>query len=166
LSWLYNNLGQELANSLILIGFKSAGKSTLAKQLAAMLELPMFDLDTLMLEKFGYRDIQTCFKSLGESNFRQEEALIVEELRLQQQPMIVATGGGAVLNPSLMASLKSLGKIVFLNTEYETIEQRLFKGNDRLFYLNHYFHKDELKALYQTRLPVYYSYADIIIGAQ
>lgn len=153
-----------LSNSLIIIGFKAAGKTTLGKNLAHVLTLPCCDLDELILKKMGYLDIQTLSRELGFVEFRHHELLMVKELSLIPQPMIISTGGGVVLNDELMRCLQEMGKIVFLHTAFEHIEERLFHDKNEILYLNQSINRAALRAIYQNRLPRYMAYADIVIG--
>ena len=153
-----------LSDCLIIIGFKAAGKSTLGKALAKFLAVPCYDLDDLLLKKLGYPDIKTCFSKLGEAEFRRQELATVKELCAFDQAMIIATGGGVVFNDCLMSCLQKKGKILFLNTHYPLIENRLFQDKEEILYLNQVFNRTTLKTLYEIRLPKYKAYADLIIG--
>ncbi len=151
--------------SLVIIGFKAAGKTTVAKQLAKTLKMGMLDLDDLLLKRSGFKDIRECFNTLGAPAFRQNELAIAKELLTLNltEPRIIATGGGAVLNDELMIILKQVGKVVFLNTDYQIIEHRLFSDQAMVCYLNRWMSRDDLKAIYQERLNRYWHYADSII---
>lgn len=149
---------------MVIIGFKAAGKTTLSRVLAQILSFPCYDLDDLVLQKSGYLDIKTCFASLGEKKFRNLELEVVKELALFHQTRIISTGGGVILNNDLMKHLKTIGKILFLNTNYKHIENRLFQGKDEIHYLNQKLTPASLKAIYEKRLPQYIAYSDLIIG--
>ena len=126
-------------DSLVLIGIKHCGKSTLGRLLAQQYGLEFFDSDA-ELEKQFYMDsgsrcsCREIFKYLGEEKFRELEAQVIEGL-VSDVPKVVALGGGAVSNPFLKRDiLKSLGRIVWLDTDEEIAAFRaLCDENDIAF---------------------------------
>ncbi len=74
-----------------------AGKTTVGKQLAKSLEMDFYDTDLEIEKRSGVR-ISTIFEMEGESGFRKREAAMIDELT-QMQNIVLATGGGAVINP-------------------------------------------------------------------
>jgi shikimate kinase len=120
-------------DSLVLIGIKHCGKSTLGRLLAQQYGLEFFDSDA-ELEKQFYMDsgsrcsCREIFKYLGEEKFRELEALVITGL-VSDVPKVIALGGGAVSNPFLKRDiLKSLGRIVWLDTDEEIAYKRVIKN--------------------------------------
>ncbi|MFN2348161.1 MAG: shikimate kinase, partial [Thioalkalivibrio sp.] len=98
--------------NIILIGPMGAGKSTIGRQLAGVLQLPLKDSDREIEKRTGV-DIPTIFEFEGEEGFRNRETAMLEEL-CAQQGMVLATGGGAVMREQNRALLKDCGTVVYL----------------------------------------------------
>ena len=86
-----------MAGNIFFIGLMGAGKTTHGKQLAALLQRDFIDSDQLICQRTGV-SISTIFELEGEGGFRKREAAIIDELT-RRHPVILATGGGAVLSP-------------------------------------------------------------------
>ena len=142
---------------IILIGFMGAGKTTVAKLLAEKLRLEYVDMDDLVLEKSAESSIKEIFDKAGELAFRELEIAVAKELQ-HRQNVVLATGGGVVMNKIILDYLGQGGVIVFLKTSYEESESRADKSTRPLF-------RDPVKAkdLYNFRLPLYERYAGMII---
>jgi len=143
-----------LKQHVILIGFKSCGKTSLGRLLAQHLNMPFIDTDEQLLKSTHSSSISALYTHLGESKFRLLENQVVMELNLDL-PCVIATGGGMVLNLQAMDYLASLGKIVFLNTDLEVLIQRLSKQDNSLFEHQH------IESVYQQRQPLYQHYANV-----
>ncbi len=139
---------------VILIGFKSCGKTSLGRLLSWHLNLPFIDTDEQLLKSTDSCSISALYTHLGESRFRRLENQIVLNLNLNH-PCVIATGGGMVLNQQAMGYLSSVGKIVFLNTDLEVLIQRLSKQDNSLFEHQH------IESVYQQRQPLYQHYANV-----
>src|ERR1700755_1536315 len=83
--------------NLFLVGPMGSGKSAVGKQLARMLGVPFYDSDTELERRTGV-DIPFIFEKEGEAGFRQRERETIEALTARE-PIVLATGGGAVLLP-------------------------------------------------------------------
>ena len=81
--------------SIYLVGLMAVGKSTVGRQLAKMLDMPFFDADHEIENRTG-AEISWIFDVEGEEGFRDREAAVIDELT-QQQGIVLATGGGAIL---------------------------------------------------------------------
>lgn len=115
--------------NILLIGFKSAGKSSVGEALAALLGLPFVDTDqiaeALYCARHGERlNCREIYSRLGEEAMR---ALETEALRgaARGGPAVIATGGGAVLHQDNRQAIKDAGLCVFLDTPLPVLEKRL-----------------------------------------
>ena len=142
---------------IVLIGFMGAGKTTVGRLLAKKLPIEYVDMDDLLLEKSGQSSINDIFDKDGELVFRELEIAVAKELQ-HRQNIVLATGGGVVMNKIILDYLGHDGVIVFLKTSYEESDKRADKSTRPLF-------KDAAKAkeLYNFRLPLYERYAEVII---
>jgi shikimate kinase len=108
--------------SIYLIGFSGTGKSTIAGLVAARLGWPAYDLDRLIVERYG-ADIPTLFAREGEEVFRRYETTALQSL--PGGPLVVATGGGAPLRPENRATMATTGWVIALEGRPETLLARL-----------------------------------------
>lgn len=114
-----------------------AGKTTIGKRLAKALKYRFVDADRELERRTGAK-IALIFDVEGEAGFRQREQKLLEELTLEDG-IVLATGGGAVLNPDTRAALSSRGLAVYLHAELNDLLQRtrndtarpLLQGPDR-----------------------------------
>ena len=109
---------------LTLIGYRATGKSTLAKPLAERLGWAWIDAD-VELERRAGRTIREIFDTDGEPEFRRLERETLVDL-LSQDSLVIAAGGGAILNPDTRQDFKDAGPVVWLKASVDTIEQRLY----------------------------------------
>ncbi len=117
-----------MTGSIILIGPMGSGKSTIGRLLAARLRLPYVDSDALIVALTGV-DIPTIFEIEGESGFRERESKVIADLASRREPMVLATGGGAVLDPVNRGHLRGMGRVIYL--EVSTKEQLKRIRHDR-----------------------------------
>lgn len=115
--------------NIILAGFKATGKSVVGRRLAERLGYAFVDLDALIEAESGM-PIPQFFAERGEAAFRELEALLVERVAGQKR-CVIATGGGTVVDPSNLRSLKQSGVVVMLTADLETILSRLGTAADR-----------------------------------
>ena len=111
--------------NIILTGFMGTGKSTLGRLLAQKIGYDFVDTDT-QIEKQTGQKITNIFQTQGEAAFRKLESELVEELA-QQEGLVIATGGGLVLNPKNVAVLSQTGRIFCLTASPEEILARVSK---------------------------------------
>jgi len=109
--------------NIVLIGYRGSGKSTVGRRLAERLGRGFADLDALIEKRQG-ASIREIVESLGWEYFRAMEKATVEEIS-RQNNFIVAPGGGAVLDPENVSSLRNNGLIVWLKAEPEVLAERM-----------------------------------------
>jgi shikimate kinase len=147
--------------NIVLTGFMGVGKSTVGSELAKLLEMSYADSDVI-IEKEAGMSINEIFRTQGENYFRAMERDIISRLG-QLGNTIIITGGGAVMDPDNVKSLKQNGVIVFLDAQPEIIYERI-KNNDNRPLLNGNMSLEAVRELYQKRIATYNSSADIIIN--
>ncbi|MCU0510947.1 MAG: shikimate kinase [Anaerolineae bacterium] len=117
------------ARNLILTGFMGTGKSAVGQRLAARLERPFLDMDTVIEHRTGLT-IPRIFAEASEPFFRAMERGLCCELALQTQ-LVIATGGGALIDPFNYAALAKTGVIICLTADEASIEARLRESDAR-----------------------------------
>jgi len=115
--------------NIILTGFMGAGKTTVGKEVAKRLGRQFVDLDDLIAERAG-KPIPDIFAQDGEPAFRDLESAVCQELR-EPAGLVIATGGGAALNPANRAALEAGGGVICLDAAPAAIVRRLAGGNGR-----------------------------------
>lgn len=105
---------------IALIGLTGSGKTTLGADLARSLKRPFIDLDKEITSRTG-QDVETIFAAQGEAGFRRIESEILKELCEKNAPSVIATGGGAVLNPENVRELRRRGIIIRILRKPESI---------------------------------------------
>jgi 3-dehydroquinate synthase len=109
--------------NLILIGFMGTGKTTVGRLCAERLGYSFCDSDALIEQRTGH-SIPELFAEEGEAAFRRIERDVIEELTAQS-PCVIATGGGAVLDPDNVARLRASGVVVHLHADPEALLERV-----------------------------------------
>lgn len=110
-------------DNIYLYGPSGSGKSTIGKLLAGQLGLTYYDLDELIVDNAGM-DIPQIFALEGEAGFRQREYDLMDRVA-QGGAMVIALGGGALLDESSRALAQASGQVVCLSADLETLAQRL-----------------------------------------
>lgn len=108
--------------NIVLIGMMGSGKTTTGQILAEQLNYKFFDTDSL-IEQLADQSINDIFAQSGETTFRELETKVLSELSSYRQ-LVIATGGGIVLNPMNWSYLRH-GLVVWLNVETDLIWARL-----------------------------------------
>jgi shikimate kinase len=146
--------------NLFLIGPMGAGKTTVGKQLAQVLGMEFIDSDLEIQRRTGV-DIPTIFEFEGEDGFRKRERAVIEELTAMEG-VVLATGGGAVLDEQNRRLLSSRGFVVYLQCTPQQQYERTFRDRNRpLLQTNDPLTK--LKDLMEQREPYYLQTADLVI---
>jgi shikimate kinase len=115
-------------SNIILTGFMGTGKSTLGRLLAQRIGYDFIDTDTEIEKQIG-QSITNLFQTQGEVAFRKLESELVEKLA-EQEGLVIATGGGLVLNPKNVALLNKTGRIICLTASPDEILARVSKQPD------------------------------------
>lgn len=115
--------------AIVFIGMMGAGKSTVGRRLAARLRLPFIDADT-EIEAAAAMTIAEIFEIHGEPQFRDGEARVIARL-LNDGPLVLATGGGAVLRETTRQRIAEAGVSIWLKAEPDVILRRVRRRADR-----------------------------------
>lgn len=145
--------------NIYIVGFMGTGKSVVGKLLAKRLDLEFLDLDSSIEKKEG-RKIKEIFDEEGEAYFRKIEKQAVQEASKKER-LVVACGGGVVLDKGNMDTLKKTGRLVCLLSRPEIILSRCKSNCDRPL-LNVKDPQTEIKKLLAMRQP-FYAEAEISI---
>lgn len=137
-----------------------AGKTTVGRQLAKKLGRQFFDSDHEIVERTGV-PIPTIFEIEGEEGFRRRESQTISELTSLQQ-VVVATGGGVVLNPENRRALHETGWVIYLNVPPRLLFERTRHDRNRpLLHVPNPLKK--LEELYLVRDPLYRETAHLVV---
>jgi len=115
---------------LFLIGPMGSGKSTLARHLARRLGWQALDLDREIEARAGC-SIPELFEAEGEAGFRDREQATLEAVARDPRPLVVATGGGAVVREANRELLRQMGRTVYLRASVEALLERVGRGSGR-----------------------------------
>lgn len=149
-----------MSQSVILVGPMGAGKSTIGKLLAGMLDLPFFDSDRVIEERTG-ADIPWIFDVEGEAGFRQRETAVLADL-LAGESMVLATGGGIVVSDDNRRLLKGDGVVVYLTASIDQLVERTYKDKKRpLLQVDD--PEAKIREIIAARDPLYCDVADIVV---
>lgn len=137
-----------------------AGKSAVGRQLARLLHLDFADSDDEIEARTGV-DIAFIFEKEGEDGFRKREAKVIDDLT-QRDGIVLATGGGAIVEPQNRSHLGARGFVIYLHTTVDQQLARTRKGRERPL-LDNDDPRAVLEALMATRDPMYRETADLTI---
>ena len=147
--------------NLFLIGPPGAGKSAVGRQLARSLHLTFMDSDEEIEARTGV-DIPFIFEKEGEEGFRAREVKVIDDLS-NMDGVVLATGGGAVLDPDNRSRLGARGFVVYLKTGVDQQFSRTRRGRERPLLEGHDDLREALDGLMQVREPLYYEIADLTV---
>lgn len=137
-----------------------AGKSAVGRQLARLLHMNFIDSDDEIESRTGV-DIPFIFEKEGEEGFRTREARVIDDLS-KKEGIVLATGGGAVVDPQNRSHLGARGFVVYLYTTVEQQFARTQRGRGRPL-LENGDPRQTLDDLMNERDPMYREIADLII---
>ncbi|XZG70187.1 shikimate kinase [Chitinibacteraceae bacterium HSL-7] len=150
----------KLPGNLILVGMMGAGKTTVGRALARLTGKEFFDSDHEIEARTGVR-IPTIFELEGEPGFRARECATIAEL-VAMDNIVLATGGGAVMNPENRRVLKSHGLVVYLRATVDELYLRTAHDKNRPL-LQTANPREKIRELFVARDPLYREVADVVI---
>lgn len=148
--------------SIVLIGLMGAGKTAVGRRLANRLGLPFIDADT-EIEVAAGASISEIFAEHGEAYFRQGERKVIGRL-LENGPQVLATGGGAYMNPDTRANIKAHGLSVWLMADIKVLKKRVGRRDNRPL-LAAGDPEKVMKKLMEERYPIY-AEADVTVESR
>lgn len=155
-----SNWSRGIMNNVTLIGMPGAGKSTLGVILAKVLGYQFLDSD-LLIQKQEKMRLHEIIKKKGIDGFKEVENRV--NASIQAENTVIATGGSIVYCEEAMQHFQSIGKIIYLKLSYETISKRLGDLHFRGVVLKE---GQNLKDLYDERIPLYEKYADFVVDEE
>lgn len=150
-----------LDRSIVLIGLMGAGKSTVGRRLAERLAMPFVDADA-EIEAAAGCTVPEIFARHGEVAFRDGERRVILRL-LDGPPHVLATGGGAFMNPDVRAKVKATAISIWLRAELDVLVRRCARRSNRPL-LQQGDPRSVLERLMTERYPVY-AEADIVVDS-
>ncbi|MGH6880556.1 shikimate kinase [Hypericibacter sp.] len=147
---------------LVLVGLMGAGKSCIGRRLAQRLRLPFVDADREIEQAAGC-SIPEIFSRHGEQAFRDGERRVILRL-LESPPFVLATGGGAFMDPRTRAVIREKAISVWLRADLDLLVRRTGRRGDRpLLQVDD--PRAKLAELMSTRYPIY-AEADLTVDSQ
>ena len=147
--------------TLALVGLMGAGKSSIGRRLAQVLELPFRDADD-EVERAAGRSVSDIFAELGEPAFRAGERRVIARL-LTDPPHVLATGGGAFMSAETRALIAQHAISIWLRADVEVLARRVARKTDRPL-LRTTDPAQTLRDLAAVRYPIY-AQADITVDS-
>lgn len=146
-----------MSENIILIGMPGVGKSSVGVVLAKILGYRFMDSDLLIQEQEG-KLLSEIMEEKGIEGFIEVENRVNASINCEKY--VIATGGSAIYGKEAMEHFRTIGKVVYLKSDYETIKSRLGDLKTRGVVL-----KDgqDLLDLYNERVPLYEKYADVVV---
>jgi len=149
-----------MGKNIVLIGFMGTGKSSIGTRLAQKLKRRFVDIDKEIEQVCGM-SIADIFKRYGEIRFRSEESLMVKKIG-QEQDLVIATGGGAVLRPQNIEALRQNGIFVCLDAQPADIYARVNRKKGTRPLLKKNASVEDIEQMLKEREP-YYACAELRI---
>lgn len=146
--------------TIVLVGLMGAGKTSIGRRLASRLGVPFIDADA-EIEAAAGESIPDIFARHGEQAFRDGERRVIARL-LERPPHVLATGGGAFLDPETRSRIAEVGTSVWLRAAIETLIRRLEKSRVQRPLLASGDLREKVTQLMEERYPVYAT-ADIVV---
>jgi shikimate kinase len=146
---------------IVLVGLMGAGKSTIGRRLAAALRLPFHDADA-EIETAAGCSISDFFERYGEPAFREGERRVIARL-LTGPRHVLATGGGAFMDPTTRALIKQMGFSVWLRADIGLLMERVLKRPTRPL-LQNSDPRATMERLMAERYPIY-AEADLTVDS-
>lgn len=149
-----------MSRNIFFVGPMGAGKTTIGRQLARGLGRDFFDSDKEIENRTG-ADIPLIFELEGETGFRNRERAMIDELTSQSN-VVLATGGGAVLDAENRKHLAGRGFVIYLSAPIEQLFQRTSRDTRRPL-LQTENPRQKLEEILAERDPLYREVADLVV---
>jgi shikimate kinase len=120
----------KITKPIVLVGMMGVGKTTYGKKAAATLKIPFLDIDQMIENEIGH-SVSWIFENVGEQKFRQMEETKIKELLDKNEPIVLALGGGAFLNPKTRDLIKQKAVSIWLKSSPEVVFSRVSVRKDR-----------------------------------
>lgn len=147
-------------DNIILIGMPGAGKSTVGVILAKALGMNFVDSDLKIQEQEG-KLLKDIIAERGLEGYLEVENQV--NIGLREEHSVIATGGSVIYCHEAMEHLRSIGTVVYIRLEFDTIDERLGNIRQRGVVLRK---GQNLRSLYEERCPLYEKYAHIILDGE
>jgi shikimate kinase len=139
--------------TIVLVGLMGAGKTSIGRRLAKRLEVPFYDSD-MEVESAAGCHIKEILDIFGEDAFINGEFRVINRL-LEQEPHVLATGGGSFMNPDTRAQIKEKAISVWLKADLNTLVARVSRRTDRPLLEDATRHRATLEEFIAERYPIY-----------
>lgn len=146
------DLIRRIDRPVVLVGLMGVGKSTIGRRLATALRRDFVDADEA-IERAANRTIAEIFAAHGEGYFRDGERRVIARL-IAERRGVIATGGGAFVDPETRALILQQGIAIWLDSDLATLVERTSRNDNRPL-LRNGDPEDILRNLQQTRAPFY-----------
>tara|TARA_R110000868_G_scaffold48908_9_gene158196 strand:+ start:2346 stop:2939 length:594 start_codon:yes stop_codon:yes gene_type:complete len=150
---------RSIERSIVLVGLMGAGKTTVGRRLAQRLGLDFVDAD-IEIERAAGETIPEIFEHRGEAAFREGERRVIARL-LDEGPKVLATGGGAFMDPTTRQNITARGISIWLRADLDVLMRRVSRRNNRPL-LKQGDPRATMERLINERYPVYAA-ADITV---
>lgn len=148
-------------SNVFLVGPMGAGKTTVGKRLAESRGMEFVDSDHEVEARTGV-DIAYIFEKEGEAGFRKREKLVIAELT-QRGNIVLATGGGSVLDADNRQNLSARGVVVYLQASVDHQYTRTVRAENRPLLNSSADRRETLENLFEIRDPLYRQIADLVL---
>ncbi len=148
---------------LVLVGLMGAGKTTVGQRCAQLLDRPFVDTDDLVIASTGMT-VAEVFERHGEAKFRELERDAVADACASPDPLVIACGGGAVLDADTRKRLHASGFVVWLQAPPAVLGARVGDGSTRPLLRDGSI--ATLERLASLRAPAYEDAADVVVHTE
>ncbi|MGD1012410.1 MAG: shikimate kinase [Acidimicrobiales bacterium] len=151
-----------MGNHVLLVGMMGAGKSTVGRVVAERTHRPYRDTDAEVERRTG-QSVAAIFEGRGEAAFRAMENAALCSMLASPVPLVVAVGGGAVVDPESRRRLRDAGTVVWLDAPWRVLARRTRGGSARpLLEMDP---NGALRRLDALRRPIYRQVSDVVVQA-
>ena len=151
----------KLPKTLVLVGMMGAGKTSIGRRIAARLGIPFVDADD-EIESAAGCSIEDIFETFGEAAFRSGECRVIERL-LDRPIQVLATGGGAFIDPGTRAAIRGRCISIWLRADLDVLWHRVNRRSNRPMLMTAD-PRGTLEKLIEKRYPIY-AEADITVDS-